>query len=332
MRNRVSEYIFDGAYGDLCRKYIDYKKGLGFKSGDSVCLLVRAMDRFFIKYDIDSATPFLTRDMVEDYVAYRGQEASRTQHTRMCLIRQFAIFVNQAFGYDFYVYPLNDFIKVKTNFVPYILTHDEVRRLMEIIDHIPESPRYPQYHIIYPMLFRLLYGCGARINEALSLLMGDINLDSGLIHIKDSKSGCERLLPMSESLTGYSRYYAQRMGFGGDYKGFFFPSYYGGEKCSTPVYCQFKKFMKQAGICRPDGTPPRLHDLRHVFSVHSLEKMVTEGMDIYCSLPILSAYLGHRGIESTEKYLRLTEEAFGQITNPMKEIYQGVIPEVRNGD
>ena len=56
--------------------------------------------------------------------------------------------------------------------------------------------------------------------------------------------------------------------------------------------------------------------------------MVANGMDIYCALPILSTYLGHRGIESTEGYLRLTEEAYSGIINKMSPLYENVFPEV----
>mgnify|MGYP001570557619 FL=1 len=56
--------------------------------------------------------------------------------------------------------------------------------------------------------------------------------------------------------------------------------------------------------------------------------MVAEGQDIYCTLPILSTYLGHRGIESTEGYLRLTKESYAGIINSMDPFYEGVFPEV----
>jgi len=58
--------------------------------------------------------------------------------------------------------------------------------------------------------------------------------------------------------------------------------------------------------------------------------MVLEGRDIYCSLPILSTFLGHRGIESTEKYLRLTSEAYDSVLKTMESFYQDVFPEATN--
>ena len=56
--------------------------------------------------------------------------------------------------------------------------------------------------------------------------------------------------------------------------------------------------------------------------------MVANGIDTYCTLPILSTYLGHRGMESTEGYLRLTEEAYASVINSMVPLYDGVFPEV----
>jgi hypothetical protein len=38
--------------------------------------------------------------------------------------------------------------------------------------------------------------------------------------------------------------------------------------------------------------------------------MIDNGMDMYVALPILSAYLGHKTIMATERYLRLTVSMF----------------------
>lgn len=330
MRNKANLYDnpFDGPFSDYCHQYVDYKRSLGFKMGDSIYYVIRGMNNFFKSYHIAPERLILTQKMVEDYVSYRPDESIKTQHIRMSFIRQFALFMNRVYKFSFYVFPLDFFVKIRNDFVPYIFPHDEIGRLTKIVDGIPESKRYPQYHIVYPMLFRMLYGCGLRINEALGLTMEQIDVNSGMIHLKESKSSYERLLPMSRSLRNYCEHYRDRMNFSEKYAGFFYPSYYGGEYNSTPVYLQLQKFMKQAGIYRPDGTQPRVHDLRHTFAVHALEKMVAEGMDIYSSLPILSHYLGHRSIESTEKYLRLTESAYNSIIDPMQDLYNGIFPEV----
>ena len=60
-----------------------------------------------------------------------------------------------------------------------------------------------------PLLFRMLYGCGLRISEALALLKSDVDLKDGLLHIRHGKNDRERIVPMSASLTEECRKYAQ---------------------------------------------------------------------------------------------------------------------------
>jgi len=60
--------------------------------------------------------------------------------------------------------------------------------------------------------------------------------------------------------------------------------------------------------------------------------MVWQGRDIYCSLPVLCAYLGHTGIESSQKYLRLTEQSFSSITSPLETLYKSIFPEVKSNE
>ncbi|WP_010248559.1 tyrosine-type recombinase/integrase [Acetivibrio cellulolyticus] len=324
MKNKEIPYVFRGPLKEYFNKYIDYKRSLGFKVGSSVYYTLKGMDDFFEDNELSFT---LTKEMVETYVARRGSESVKTQHIRMSTIRQFSLFMNRI-GFNFYVYPESDFVKVKSNFIPYIFTQTEINRLIRILDDIPFSPRYPTYHLIYPMLFRMLLGCGLRINEALGLKMANIDMEQGIIILDDTKNKSQRLLPMSQSLHRYCKLYVKRMGFSPAYDGYYYPSRCGGEYNSTPIYCQFRKFMQKAEIFRANGSPPRVHDVRHTFSVYSLEKMVREGRDIYCSLPVLSTYLGHRGIESTEKYLRMTVEAYDLVIGTMEDFYQGIFPEV----
>ena len=324
MKNKEKQFVFTGPFKDYCSQYVSYKRGMGFNFGESSLYLLRHMDNYFKQYNY--STPVLTKRMVEDFVSHRNMESVKTQHMRMSLIRQFAIFMNRI-GFDFYVYP-DELIPIAKTFTPYIFTRDEIERIMNVVDHLSYIPQSKYYHLIYPMLFRMLYGCGLRINEALSLKKTEIDLVNGILTITKTKNGMSRLVPMSRSLTGYCRSYAENMGFDMFSEGYFYPSRDGGKYHRTPVYIKFKQFMKLAGIFPEGAVGPRVHDIRHTYAVHALEKMINDGQDIYCTLPILSTYLGHRGIESTEKYLRLTEEAYGSVINAIAPFYTGVFPEV----
>jgi integrase len=324
MKDKEKKFIFTGPFKDYCPQYVSYKRGLGFSFGESSLYLLRNMDEYFKRYRLPS--PLLTKRMVENFVSHRDKESDRTQHMRMSQIRQFALFMNKI-GFDFYVYP-PELIPISKTFTPYIFTHDEIKRILNVVDRLTYTPHSKFYHLIYPMLFRMLYGCGLRISEALSLKKSEVDLADGILTIMKAKNNTSRLIPMSWSLTDYCKRYTENMGFDMSNEGWFYPSRDGGKYHRTPVYVRFKKFMKNAGIFPEGSVGPRLQDVRHTYAVHALEKMVNDGQDVYCTLPILSTYLGHRGIESTEKYLRLTKEAHSSIIDALSSLYKNVFPEV----
>lgn len=326
MKDNEKHLVFDGPFKKYCSLYVEYKRNLGYKFGESSLYQLRHMDDFFKRYEMVSSLK-LEKEMVEEYVSRRGSESLKTQHMRMSLIRQFALFMNNN-GFNFYVHP-KELIPVPKTFSPYIFTKTEINNIIKVIDNLAYCPSSKFYHLIYPMLFRMLYGCGLRINEALSIKKVDVGLENGILTVKKSKNNSSRLVPMSTTLTNYCRKYASNMEFDMDDDGYFYPSRDNGKYNRTPVYIKFKHFMKKAGIFTDNEVGPRVHDIRHTFAVHALEKMISDGQDIYCSLPILCAYLGHRDIESTEKYIRLTEESFGQITDSVTLLYNEVFPEVK---
>jgi site-specific recombinase XerD len=65
-----------------------------------------------------------------------------------------------------------------------------------------------------------------------------------------------------------------------------------------------------SGITRRDSTrySPRIHDLRHTFTVHRLEAWYREGADVQLLLPRLSTYLGHKDVAETQCYLSMTPD------------------------
>jgi integrase len=323
MKNKEKHFVFTGPFNDYCFKYVNYKRELGFSSGESSLYLLRSMDDYFKQYNLSS--PVLTKKMVEDFVSHRSGESEKTQRMRMSIIRQFALFMNRI-GFDFYVCPY-ELKPIAKTFTPYIFTHDEINRITTVVDHLPYIPQSKHYHLIYPMLFRMLYGCGLRINEALSLKKSEVDLSNGILTITKAKNSTSRIVPMSRSLTDYCKQFAESMNFDMASEGYFYPSRDAGKYHRTPVYVKFKQFMRIAGIFPEGAVGPRVHDIRHTYAVHALEKMIDDGQDVYCTLPILSTYLGHRGIESTEKYLRLTEEAYGSVIDTMDPFYKGVFPE-----
>jgi len=59
--------------------------------------------------------------------------------------------------------------------------------------------------------------------------------------------------------------------------------------------------------------------------------MIDSGMDMYTALPILSAYLGHKSIYATEKYLRLTMSIYPYIEKKCRYQMEAIFGDEKGG-
>jgi integrase len=185
-----------------------------------------------------------------------------------------------------------------------------------------------------PCLVRLLYGTGMRINEALSLKNKDVNIIGRYLTLKDTKNGKDRLVPMSDSLTAVFKDYLKHrndLPLNGLERenGPFFVSLNGGVCNHSAVHCWFRKVLVLAGIpFTGNRKGPRIHDIRHTFACHSFLKLSAEGVDLYCSWPYLSTYLGHQSLEATEQYIRLTSQMYPELLKNTDGLYVDVLPDI----
>lgn len=74
------------------------------------------------------------------------------------------------------------------------------------------------------------------------------------------------------------------------------------------------KVFRYSGVINVAGrNSPRVHDFKYTSAVHSMIKLVKNEVDIYCALPMISTFLGHKNIRSTEMYVRLTQEMYPEV-------------------
>lgn len=315
--------IFDDSpFKDYFLQYILYKQGLGFSYAHPVQYCLSRLNKRLIELGTDT----LDRDIVEKLSERRTGEAPATQLKRISLLRHFAQFLNDM-GVAAYIAPMNYSVKWIDTFSPYIFDHKQIKNIFNAADSLPLRTASPYYHIVWPSLIRILYGCGLRISEALSLKTADVDLTEGILYIDKSKKGTSRYVPMSETLTEYCRNYVKLMHV--EYQMYFFPAPDGGKYHSNTAYQRIKSIYEMAHIPKlSNGLLPRIHDLRHTFCCHALEKMQAADLDLYYALPILSTYIGHQGVRDTEQYLRLPAFNYFSVVDAELVSLKGIIPEV----
>ena len=226
--------------------------------------------------------------------------------------------------------------KVAEDYIPYIFSEAELERIFAAADDfkVTKAQNNPCMQIEFPMIIRLLYGCGLRVGETLALQIKDVDLEGGIITILHAKKDKQRLVPMDPTLTDVLRQYCMAMGIVGIPGAFLFP---GGANPAKPATVRsmrnkFDVIAKNLGIALKERDwherGPCMHCFRHVFAFKSFAKAERDGRPIDDSIPFLSIYLGHESLNETEKYLKFSSEMYPEALELFEEYAGDVFPEV----
>ena len=165
----------------------------------------------------------------------------------------------------------------------------------------------------------------------LALKNSDVDLDQGLITVRQSKNLPMRLVPITDCAAGHLRRYREvrdhRFGRSGDSEAFIC-SPRGGHVSYETISWAFEQLRKRTGLKDASGRNPRMHDLRHTFACNHLLRAYRENRNIDNAVHELSIYLGHATLASTYWYLSGVPALLEQCTNRCEA--HGLQP--RNGD
>ena len=313
---------FESVLAPLLEGHLKEKRAGGYRYYSEVHYL-KDLDRFLIQEAHNSRE--LPKELVERLIAKRSSESPKTYSNRITIIRQFVEYLLRL-GISAYIPPAILAPIWQDTFVPHIFTVEEIRRFLSEVDNLCPEPRSPLRHIIMPEIFHLLYFCGLRVSEVRKLKVKDVDLASGVLTIRNTKFGKDRLVPMADSIVNRLRIYAERLGVR-NMESYLFPSRDGGYISHSVFYQLFRIILKRIGIEHGGrGYGPRLHDLRHTFAVHRLIGWYQKGENLNAKLPLLATYLGHQGMNGTQRYLHLVPELFPEVTETLENYVGHVIP------
>jgi integrase len=155
----------------------------------------------------------------------------------------------------------------------------------------------------YHYLFGLIAVTGMRLSEAIGLERADVDLEEGVLTVRESKFGKSRLVPLHPTTKRRDAHLGSRCG------AHFFVAERGGRLLHQYVHRVFWRLSREIGLRRP-GNParPRVHDFRHRFAIRTLVGWYREEIDVEKKLPALSTYLGHTHVRDTYWYLSACPE------------------------
>lgn len=309
--------------------YLKESSGCNFLRGKWI---LYEIDRFFHENQVQE--PVITRELVHQWRQTRINDTAATLYSKYSVFSQLARYMCRQ-GCNCFIPRLPDLRHSKSDFSPYIFTHDQINQILQSSDRLRMYDRHMSNALFcIPVVLRLIYSTGLRISEALSIKNTDVKLKQGYIHIRKTKNGSERIVPVNDSLREVLEQYLSyrnRMPICSiDAPNSFFFTKSDGTYCNAQsVYWCFRKLLAVCGIPYVGNHHgPRVHDLRHTFAVHAMVQMAHNNQDLYSSLPVISACLGHKSLFATEQYVRLTGEMYPELINKCSPISAFVYPEI----
>lgn len=299
-------------------KYNDLQLASGIKS-DSYARQINYFDDFILSENINEIK--FTEEMCNRWIKPREFEGQFTKYIRINWSIGFLQYL-KAQGYDVFIPKRPKYIS--SQFKAYIYSEREVEKYFSCIDSY-FSVKDPFVALYLPVIFRILYCCGTRIGETLSMRVKDVDIDNGILYLNETKNQKKRAVPVSEDLKLLLQAYSSKCIYLKTENDFFFSHKDNKRISEQSIYHFHRKALEDSNIpYKGNGEGPRLHDWRHTFCVNSLSSFEKEGADLYNVLPILKQYVGHSSIRSTEQYLQLTFSHFDEIMEKTKEITDSI--------
>lgn len=182
----------------------------------------------------------------------------------------------------------------KPTVLPNVLSKEEVKAILEAHGNLKHRT-----------MLILIYACGLRRSELLSLKPTDVDSKRGILLIKQAKGKKDRITPLSTKLVELLRQYYRA------YK----PSVwlFEGQSKGQPYSAgSLQNVLKQALRKTRIQKPVTLHWLRHSYATHLLES----GTD----LRYIQELLGHNSSRTTEIYTHVSTKSLQKIKSPFDDL------------
>jgi site-specific recombinase XerD len=230
---------------------------------------------------------------VTDYLIYLSQRKNKNNPTKTLSKAQLNMHIYGLKKYFIYLERVENKI-ITDSFLSYKITQKPIIYLtLEEIKQLFEATKYnPRWQERDQAILACLYHLGLRVGEACNLKLEDINLETNIVHIKTSKTGFARQLPIPANATIIFRNYLEM-----------------NEIQPNDYFLQgINKQLNKQVIGRmldklKSKTTIKKRIYAHLLRHSIATQLLKNGMEI----EKISQFLGHRSLESTQKYTHIID-------------------------
>ena len=284
---------------------------------------MRAFDRHCSQ--VDPGATELTQEMVDGWCEQRETENSRSCGRRTLLARAFVDYARARGLTEAQAPPPpKDCGPVR---ILHAFERDELARFFKACDAaVPYCGRPDCVYrkVKFAALFRLLYSSGIRTTEARLLRREDVDLEHGVLNIRESKGHDQHYVALHGTMVDVLRAYdvaAEKLRPGREW---FFESSRGGPHCRQWLEEGFRQIWAEAN----GAGDVVAYDLRHNYAVENIFSWDCDAFDAGEKLELLSKSMGHRSISSTLYYYQIVPALADKVRRLTEAGFNAIAPEV----
>jgi integrase len=302
------------ALADALWQYVTVRRALGTRLAEPA----RTLGHFVAFLDREGSSRITTALALRWAMAPQGVQPA-TWARRLSMVRRFATWLS-AFDPHTEVPPPRLLPGRRRRRRPHIFTEAEIGRLMA--EAAQRRSPTGLWSLTYTTLIGLLASTGLRPGEAFALDRADVDLEQGMLSIRQTKFGKSRVVPVEPSTREALQQYANRRdalcvhprseAFLLSERG---RRVQGGtaRRMFAAMSCAIR--LRATTGPRRWGRGPRLQDFRHTFATRRLLEWYRAGVDVERELPKLSTYLGHVEVGLTYWYIEAVPELLALATD-----------------
>lgn len=326
--------MFKSSLGKEMEAFLELRSQLfSAKSIDNTRRDLKNLDKYLYSCGFQGKT--LTETVLNEWIATLPGK-SKTVKEKVGSVRVFVKYLN-ALGYEAF---LPQAPRVKSDYIPYIYSDDEIRLIFHYADNLKEknpNDNRKSFQLIIPMALRILYSCGTRLGETMALQRKDVDLKNGTLFFRKTKFSKERLVPIHPLLRDILERYCMVLGILHVPDAYLFP----GRKPNTH-YCTRQMDSRLAEILKMANIDQRkkeryergacIHCFRHLFVLKSTQQLEDNGHSVHLDDLLLPTYLGHETLLDTDKYMRFSGTQVSETIESFESFSAGLIPNVEVPD
>lgn len=298
----MSKQKWRGHLGKLMERHLELRSAVGrVIATEAICL--HQLNQFILKKYPSYKT--IERMVLLDYLHSIKHHALSGRKAQVSYIRQFCRFL---IGRGVKCYVPDKTLLPKYEYRPRYcpLTEVDIKRVMQKSREVKTLPSFMRE--AYACVFGLLWCTGMRRREVENLKHEDVDLDRGILLIRQTKFFKDRFVPLGPSVVAALKKYVARKnrnGYPTNPKAAFFVNRHGGAMSGSSISHFFNKIVKQLELKSRDGRSARVHDFRHNFASQTMARIYREPEKFAASpmMARLATYLGHVSIYQTQYYL-----------------------------